>query len=160
MDESEEIQRLGKTFIKIKSIDQFKTEKDALYVAFDNLEHVLANVNAIEYEKYIQSQTKPYAVEHVIYNSTELTQFNTINMDSDKNYFTKYEYESLDEPIRPKTDRWTSNICKVKVVEKIDYSDFDFINENLILSESFITHKTSKTISKFIIFTSNFRYYE
>jgi hypothetical protein len=50
----------------------------------------------------------------------------------------------MDEPIRPHTDRWTSNICRVKVVEKIDYSEFDY-NENLLSAESVVSsNKTCK----------------
>lgn len=59
----------------------------------------------------------------------------------------RYELDSLDEPMRPKTDRWTSNICKIKMTEKIDYSEFDF-DKDYIETESMTSFKTNKTMNK------------
>lgn len=75
---------------------------------------------------------------HTSYEIAELTEIGTINYDQDPPYLNKYEYDSCDEPIRPQTDRWTSRICPMKVVEKFDVSDI-FSDQDM----SFTTSKKS-----------------
>lgn len=73
---------------------------------------------------------------HTSYEIAELTGIGAINYDQDPPYLNKYEYDSCDEPIRPQTDRWTSRICPMKVVEKFDVSD--------IFSDADMSFTTSK----------------
>jgi hypothetical protein len=69
---------------------------------------------------------------------------NYISRDEDNHYKTRYEYDSLDEPIRPKIDRWTNNICPVKIVDKFEVSDYE-VNETYYKTESFASSKSHKT---------------
>ena len=108
------------------------------------VEYILRQVEEIEYEKYILTQIRPYASESIAVSLEEVIDLNYISRDEDNHYKTRYEYDSLDEPIRPKIDRWTNNICPVKIVDKFEVSDYE-VNETYYKTESFASSKSHKT---------------
>jgi len=86
---------------------------------------------AIFYEKFINSQIRPYSSESIGVNLFEIVYMNNLKHDQDFSNIAIFEYESCDEPVRPKIDRWTTRNCPVKTVEKIEYSDFDITDAQM-----------------------------
>jgi hypothetical protein len=142
-------QQTFSTFVNLilNDIVDHKDEIDSLFYANFGTELIIDKVNEINYEKFIQTQIRPFAIETIEMSLEEMVEMTTMRLDTDKLWETKYEYDSLDEPIRPKADRWTSRVCPLNTVEKIEISEFD-PSETMYKTESigsFRSHKTVKS---------------
>ena len=109
------------------------------------LEILLNNTEDLIYEKYILTQIPLFAAESFLWDCQELTCISTLNCDVDNRIKYKFEYESYDEPIRSKLDRWTNKICPIKIVDKIDKSEIIDETESVGRTESVASFMTSKS---------------
>lgn len=103
----------------------------------DFVEETMQKTEAEIYDKHIQKWIKPYSWESIGIGSFELVHLGYFLYDSISQNIDDFEYESIEEPIRPKIDRWASRNCPVHKVDRIEYSDFDLDDINMFANDTF-----------------------
>ncbi|CAI2359537.1 unnamed protein product [Moneuplotes crassus] len=118
----------------------------ALCCAVESVQEALKQTEGVIYDRYIKEMAKPYSLEFIGIHLCELVLLGQVRYDKIASKMGDYEYESIEEPIRPKIDRWVSRNCPVQKVDKIEYSDFDIDELNMFQLDILagVTHSHEK----------------
>ncbi|CAI2387903.1 unnamed protein product [Moneuplotes crassus] len=133
----------------IQDTTQIEVAEIALICAVDSIQEALKQANDEIYDKYIEAMAKPYSAESIGLDCYEVAHLGNIIYDKNMLVLNSYEYESLEEAVRPKIDRWATRNCPVKKVDKIEFSDLDIQELNMFGVETI--SETTQGPEKFTI---------
>jgi len=100
---------------------EFTTAKDSLIQAKEVVEQLSSNVANYIYDEFINQQTLPYSLEHLLRTQLRLIEPDISIRDIDAFSSEVDREQSEDEPVAPVKDPWSTSFIHVDKVNKIIY---------------------------------------